>query len=747
MNNIQNIPEATSFDGIVQRVDQTPLVPSMVGTGQQSSLIAEAWRIVKNRRFTILGSMLLVLLLGLTYSLLSVRQYTARSTVEIARNSAKILNVDGLRSDVSNGDQEFYQTQYGLLRSRSLAERVVRTMKLARDPAFRAAFNLDEAQTENRARPLASDELRTLRELLLRSVSIAPVRQSQLVDISFTTPDPALSAKLADAWAKAFIEQNIERSFGETAFARSYLQRELGATRAKLEAAERQLVDYASSNRIFSIETSGPNGETTARRSLVEDDVAALNAELNRARAARVIAQSAFENRAGGGNGAQTAATTTAGPLRDKLAEVQADYQKILVQFEPGYPAARELAQQIERLSAEIAKRESRLRDAVTVDLRSEYLSARQRELALVNQLAVRTSTLLAQKRQQIQYNIFQREVDSTRELYNGLLQRFKEIGAASGISSTNISIVDPADIPQYPSSPRIALNLLISLILGGLLGLGLTVIMEQVDVALNNPLDVERTLGQPLLGVVPVIDGFDEPQSVRILLENRKSAVVEAYLAFRTTLSFSSAHGVPGVLAVSSTRPGEGKSTTAFALASLIAASGKRTLLIDCDMRSPSVHGYLGVSNIAGLSNALTGQDDLGLLIAPVAESGLSVMLAGPQPPNAAELLASDRLGWVLQRLRTDYDHIVLDAPPVIGLADSLIVSSLADGLIYVVEAHRTRVGEAVAALHRLRSTNTRVLGVLLTKFQSDRSAFNYDYGYEYGYGYGRDDDRKSLA
>ena len=335
-----------------------------------------------------------------------------------------------------------------------------------------------------------------------------------------------------------------------------------------------------------------------------------------------------------------------------------------------------------------------------------------------------------------IQYNIYQQEVDTNRALYDALLQRYKEIGVAGGVGINNVSVIDQAEVPGGPSSPRLIFNLALAFVgglgLGGLLALGL----EQIDEMIDDPAEIGRRLGLPLLGTVPKIDNVDPT----VALLDRKSELVEAYLTIQTSLAFVTEHGAPRSFAVTSTRPAEGKSTTAFALATMLARAQRKVILIDGDMRSPSVHHLIGIDHDRGLSNFLSGQEDIETLTFPVEDFGLTAMTAGPLPPNAAELLTGNRLSMLVDRLLETYDHVVIDSPPVMGLADAPLIASHVEGIVYAVESHGIRASQVKTALSRLISTNARIFGAVLTKFQTRKANYGYGYGYEYGYGYGRD-------
>jgi capsular exopolysaccharide synthesis family protein len=704
----------------------------------QIPLLRQYLRIVMRWRWVIGGAMAACLLIGLVATFLMTPRYTATTTVEIARETKSIADVDGNERDASVTDQEFYQTQYGLLQSRSLAERVAGQLRLADDPAFFEMFDVTSKRPEFRVtngrfpaggRPV---RLRAAGQILLDNVNIAPTRLSRLVDIRVISPDPAFSAKVANAWSANFIQSTLERRFQATSYARKFLEGRLAQLRGRLEDSERQLVRYASDQRIINLPAGqSGDGERTVERSLVADDLSALNTALAQATADRVQAESRLEA-AGNGPTTEGLRNSAINGLRQRRAELAAEYQRLMTQFEPGYPTARAVASQLKQLDASIAREEGRVSSSVAAD----YREAVGRQQGLQTRVDTLKSDLLDLRRRSIQYNIIQREVDTNRQLYDGLLQRYKEIGVAGGVGVNNVSIVDPADLPERPSSPRLGLNLLLSLLAGVALGSILAFALEQADEAITEPGEIERLLGLPLLGSVPKTIGREPKEA----LLDRKSELVDAYLAIQTNLEFTTEHGLPRTLAVTSTRPAEGKSTTALALATMLARAQRKVILVDGDMRSPSVHQLAGVSHDHGLSNFLAGSDDIAPLLFHMDQFGFTGMSAGPIPPNAAELLTGHRLPLLLSRLLESYDHVVIDSPPVMGLADAPLIASRVEAVVYAVESQGIRSSLVKTALARLRSGNARVVGGILTKFEARKAHFGY--GYEYGYGYGREDD-----
>lgn len=696
-------------------------------------LMLRLWRILMRRRWLIVGSIVLVAILGLLYSFTRTPLYTAASQLEISRESARVVEIESVERETSQFDLEFYQTQYGLLESDALAEQVVRNMRLQDDPQFKAAYGIDDtAAAESEGPKLSPAELRQAKirqavGIVLGAVEIAPIRSSRLVDISVTTPDPVLSTRIANAWGANFIQMNLARRFEANSYARDFLEERLAQLRQRLEDSERQLVAYASAENIINLQETvdQSSGRTVAQRSLQADQLATLNEELARAEADRIRVQSLPRS---GTASTEALNNATLASLRDRRAGLQADYQKMLAQFEPGYPPAAALARQIDALDDSIEAEERRISSA----LRQAAGAAGAREATLRDRVNSLTDDLSDLRRRSIQYNIYQREVDTNRVLYDGLLQRYKEIGIAGGVGTNNISVVDQAKPPEAPSSPNHALNFLVSIVLGAIIGAGLAMLMEQIDEGITEPTDVTRLLHTPLLGVVPQSEG-DDPVAA---LNDLRSSLVESYIAVQTNLDLSTSHGAPASISVTSTRPQEGKSTTSYALAHTLARSGRRVILIDGDMRSPSVHHEFDVKNDAGLSNALTGHENLHELLHPTNQPNLRFMTAGPQPPNAADLLVGARLKNIIGRLLKDCDHVIVDSPPVLGLADAPLIAAAVEGTVYAVEARAIRTSRVRTAMARLRSANINLLGVVLTKFSTKHTQYSYAYDYRYGYG-----------
>ncbi|MBW8911789.1 MAG: GumC family protein, partial [Sphingomonas sp.] len=355
-------------------------------------------------------------------------------------------------------------------------------------------------------------------DVLLNHIAISPTRLSRLTDIEFTAPDAALAARVTNTWSSSFIQMTLERRFQATAYARTFLESRLDQLRRKLEESERQLVAYASEQQIINLLAQSGQGENhTVVRSIVADDLAALNGQLSQATADRVQAEAHYNQaRGAGGDQTEALANIAINQLREKRAELAAEYQRLMVQFEPGYPAAKAVQSQITQLDKSIAREEGRVSSSIAAD----YRSALQRERGLQSRVDALKSGLLDLRRRSIQYAICQREVDTNRQLYDGLLQRYKEVGIAGGVGVNNVSVVDAADVPERPSSPRLGLNLALGVLAGIALGVLVVLILEQSDESIADPAEVNRLLGVPLIGSVPMTVS----QTPMDALQDRKS-------------------------------------------------------------------------------------------------------------------------------------------------------------------------------------------------------------------------------
>ena len=702
------------------------------------------WRILVKRRWTVLGALGIVVVSVLVGTLLMTPIYRATTSLQIDRETLQVVEVEGMSAVEGGRDSDFYQTQYELLRSRALAQRVASQLGLAEGEMLERLKPPSPWQALKRLFVGGQDEVITEAEAnqrdaaatayIMRGLTVEPVRNSRLVRVHFDSPDPEFSERAANAIADAFIASNLERRFDSSSYAKTYLEDRLEELKLKLEDSERQLVEFAQQEQIVS------SGEGSAN--LSEQNLGSLNAALADVRRDRIRAEARWRQ-AQASKGTvllgEIGENSIIKSLQERLSTLQAEYQDKLRLYKPGYPLMVQLKGQIEEVERQIAGEVANIKSAI----QAEYLAAQEQERLLNEQMTGLKTEVLDLQSRSIQYNIFKREVDTNRQLYDGLLQRYKEIGVAGGVSSNNIAVVDRAQ-RGYKFKPSLSKNLAMGLVAGLILGVLLALVFEYLDDTLKSPEDVEKQLGLSVLGVIPLLKA---PMTPVRALEDPRSAFAEAYRSVRTALQFSTDSGVPRCLLVASATPSEGKSTTALTLAKNFAQLGKRVLIIDGDLRNPSLHRTLGKSNELGLSNYLAGASKATEVIQSTDTPGLMYMPTGPLPPNPAELLMGPKMLSLVSIASEKFDQVIIDGPPVMGLADAPILANLAHGTLLIVEAGETRIGVAKNALKRLHAARAHVIGALLTKFSAKHAGYGYAYGgYNY-YSYGNTPDTKKLA
>ena len=705
------------------------------GGEQRSGVdLAVYWRIAMKHRFLILGCFIGVLALGAALTLLMTPKYTAVATLQIDREAARVFNSEeGVTpSETLIQGEEFFQTQYGLLRSRSLAERVIENLGLASSDQALESLGISPPEPAGTAAEQAARRKALVLKTIEENLSVSPVRGSRLVAVGYENPNPVVAARVANGFAENFIQANLDRRFESSRYAREFLEERIAQTKTRLEDAERQLVAYAANQQIINISEPGENGDGGATQSLTANNLVALNNALAEARAARVAAEERW--RSARASPVMTLSEVLQNPSVQRLTEqraiLEAEYEQKLSTFQPDYPEMLRLKAQMEEADTQIQAIATNIRNSI----QNQYVVAANQERALQAQVDRLTGDVLDLRDRSIQYNILQRELDTTRTLYEGLLQRYKEVGVTGGVAANNISIIDQATPPARPSSPNLLLNIALAALIGLGLGVLAALLLEALDETIATPDDAEDKLGVPVLGVVPLLQ---KGQTTTAALADIRSNFSEAYYSLRTALQFSTPDGAPSSLLVTSARPAEGKSTTAYAIALNFARVGRRVLLVDGDLRNPSMHRVVGIESERGMSNLLSGSADLGSLIRETSQPNLSFIPCGPLPPNPAELWGGDRLRQFLAQAREDFDHVVIDGPPVLGFADAPLLAAAVGGVVFAVEARGTRRGQARGALRRLHVGRTHLLGIVLTKFNAKTTSYGgYDYAYDYTYG-----------
>lgn len=688
--------------------------------------------LVRSNVWLLLAIVAASLATALVATLLQTPRYTAASTIQINDQSARVLGDKEDNSDATAGNSwdtdRFLNTQTDILRSRGLALRVAQSLKLVGNAAF---FKAQGAQPPSAGTP--PEVLRNMTVGLLASgLTIDLPRDSRIVTIAFKSTDRETAARVANGYASEFIQANLQRKFDSSSYAREFLARQLEGSRQKLEASERALNDYSRAAGLIRTQPMGGmagDKDSVQSTSVTSSSLVQLNAAANDATARRIQSEARWRAIASVPLLASTEVISnpSVSTLISQRAQVQAALDQDRATHLSDYPSVRARESELAAINQQLNQAAQNVRNAV----HSEYESALAAERQLTAQVGRLKSATLTEQDKTVQYGLLNREAETNRQLYDGLLERYKTLNAVAGVSLSNVNIIDKAEAPAAPSSPNLIKNLFIGIVAGVGLAAMTLFIRDQFDDSIRVPEDVEAKLGLPLLGVIPK----DRDGDPRHALIDPKSPISEAYNSLRGSLLYSTSEGLPRVMLVTSAQPAEGKTTSSEAIAAGFARMGRRVLLIDADMRRPSLHRRAGIEAERGLSSLLTSHEPLASAVVPSGTENLTFLLAGPVPPSPTELLSTVRIEQILAEAADKYDVVIVDSPPILGLADSPLMSALVDGVIFVVEAERNRRGSLKTSLRRLRAMRPTVLGAVLTMFDPAKSGNRYSEYYGYAY------------
>lgn len=688
------------------------------------------WRLMVRSRWTIIATTVAMLIVGAVITVASTKVYEASTSLQIERESTRVLNVQEVQPpEVAQEAERFLQTQVDLIGSRSQAMRVAETLGFfSRPQQFFERMNEKPPAEGGSAQALREQIIEILRD----NTTVDWRRNSRIVNIVFASPDPGLASQVANAMAETYIAGNLERKFESSSYAREFLERRLAQIKPRLEQSERALIGYARHARLIDA-SSGAQGSEAGPKSLTASSLVHLNSAYSDVRSRRIQLEERWRqaNSERLLNLPEVLANPAVQSLIQKRAEVRAELQDSAKMFQGDYPNIKRLRAQIGELDGQINAAALSIRGSI----RNQYETAMRQEEALKIDVDRLKSSTLSEQGRSIQYNILQREVDTNRALYDAMLSRYKEISVSGGVTANNISVVDQAEPPINPSRPRPLLNLCLAGIFGIALGLAIAYLRDRFDDTVRNPAELKQKLGLPLIGLIPAAE---KTSAVKEQIEDSRSDLSESYSSVRSSLQFASSAGVPSPLLVTSSQQSEGKSTSSMAIAMSFARIGKAVLLVDCDLRRPSLHANLSLSREIGLSNVLSGQALSSQVIQDTGRPNLAFMATGPLPIDPTELLSSQRFSDVLADLSETFDLVILDGPPVMGLADAPLIGAVAAGTVLVLEAGKTHRGQSKIAMDRLRHANANLIGVLLTKFAGGQSGYGSDYTNAYRYDYG---------
>lgn len=691
----------------------------------------------------IIAVIIAAMVAGLVVTMLLVPKYVATSKVLVEDEAPQIVEGGDLSPAVNSTDADrFLQTQVDMIKSRALAQRVVGMAKLADDPEYYETMGsempdismVDTYQDKEKA--LAQLRIDTATDLLAENLEIILPDDSRVISINFTATDPAYASKIANAFAASFMESNLNRKYDSSSYARQFLSQQLEEARARLETSERELNLYSRAAGL--IRVSGQEAMSTPETTLstTNSSLVQLNAGVNQATADRITAEDKWKTISGQKTLSvpQILANPAIQAMLQQRSEIESKLADERERHRDAYPTIQALTAQLVDVNSRIETLGSSIKRSVYLD----YQAAREREQTLQAEVEQLKSEALDEQDRGVQYNILRRVAETNRALYDSLLERYNSLSAAAGAAANNVALVDTATVPKKPSSPVLLLNLAVAFVLGVILAAIAVFIREHFDDTIKEPADVERKLGLPLLGLIPLVD----PDNVRDEAADPTSSMAESHHSLVATLRYSTAHGMPEVLMVTSAGPSEGKSTTSHAIAVDLARLGKSVILVDADLRRPTLHSRIAGSRPHGLTDLLTGQAEIEDVLQPSGIANLSYITALPIPPEPSLLLGSDRLNSVIGQLRTRSDVVVIDSPPVLGLSDATTLATHAEGVLVMVNAAAFRRGAVKSSLKRLQMVHANILGVVLSKFDFRRSSSDYAYyGYDYyNYGTGRD-------
>jgi len=723
---------------------------------------------LRRRKWLLIAVTLTVLVLATLDLYTMTPLYRASARLQLDPEALNVLPYQALdQSGQRMASQQFLMTQLEKIRSLDLARSVVDKLNLNEDSGFQAR---QRAGVVKRLGPslrrlpsrllsggrssessIQDDDAAAATALARRDGAAAKLRAgigvrlvgaTRLVEVSYISPRPETAARIANAVAREFITLHLEGRYDATTQASDFLQSELTELQTRVEQSEEALLAYGRNKAIVNLNDK----QTIIRKKLADltDELTRVEGELIEQKAlAQVIAAGQFPD------------VLRDQRIRDLEAQLyahEAELAQTSSRYGPEWPSVKALTQKISTLRQQLAQsRRSALSAA-----RQTYSLTRGHFDRLQAATAEQGRIVEQLDNDSIQYNILKREAESNQQLYKGLLLRLKEANVEAGLESSNIQVVEEAIIPRAAAVPEKMKGLSRALMMGLLLGLTSIGLAEMLDRSIKTPDDVQEYCGLPTLGVVPPLSADDggpsnrKPSRFRRTVDKRSFLATggkeflrgrqwEAYRSLRTSLLLSASEHPPQVLLVTSPGPAEGKTTTATNLALAFAQTGERTLLLEFDLRRPVLADSLGLYGGSGVSTYLSGNDDLGSLVAQTSHENLYVVPAGPTPPNPPELISSDRMVQGIEFARKHFVHVVIDSPPSLELSDSRLLSRHADGVIVVARAGHTPKPALRKASEQLLGVGALVLGVVLNDFRFEHA----DYGYYGGYGnyYGEED------
>jgi polysaccharide biosynthesis transport protein len=705
--------------------------------------LSDYLRVLYKRRWPFLTAFLVVFLGTCLYTFTATPIYNARAQILIEKEASNVVTFKEAVEQNQVTD-DYYQTQYKILQSRALARRTLDALELWHHRQFSPAdadstkglraltgFLSSRAATSGKGEAPSPEETkaqsRTI-DLFLQNLTVMPIRNSRLVDVSFDSPDPALAANVANALARAYIDQNMEFKYLSSKEATDWLAARLGEQRKQVESSEQALQRYRESSKdAVSLEE---------RQNIVVQRLADLNQAVTKAKTDRIEKESTY-NQIRAMQNDRTALDTFPAILsnnfiqqqKSELAELQRQQAKLGEKLGDKHPDMVTNATAIRTVEAKIQVEIAKIVQA----MQNDYQRSIAQERSLTEALEQQKREALELNRKGSEYGVLSRDATSNRQIFESLMQRTKETAISGELRTSNIRVVDAAETPRRPATPNTRNNLLIGLLAGSVLGVGLAFFFEYLDNRIKSPEELTRHLGLPFLGMIPAL--FDYDVSAPLINNGVPANFSESFRSLRTNVLFSTAEEGVKTLVVTSTGPGEGKTLVSTNLAVGLAQAGMRVLLVDADMRKPRVHTVFDKSRQPGLSNVLVGTARFSETVHATQIPGLWMVPAGAYPPNPSELLSSKRFADLVASFGTHFDWAVIDTPPIMAVTDSSIVAHLTTGVVFVIGAEMTSRYAAQRAVEQIGRGNAKFLGAVLNRVDLKHNAYYYSQYYKREY------------
>jgi len=692
--------------------------------------------VIRKRKWIVLSFIVAVVITTAVVTFSMVPLYRSTVVIKIDKQSPNVLSFKGMTPTL---DADTYETQREILKSRSLAERVIRRLELDKnkdflpvenplsammsaiiDPITRAFSYFMPSGTKNDGgnnakiveglqKPPQKEEIPAyLSNSLTGRLEVVPVKNSQLMKISFISHKPEIALNVANAVADEYIGYDLDSRVDAGREAKEFLEKQIESTKIKVDTSERLLNEYASKNEIIYIDSD--------KQSVLMRKLSEISSSLNGETAERMRKEALYKQivESGSNNPAIINNSLIQG-MKSQYATLEADYLNLTKTFTPDYPKMQNMKRQLEAIRHNIEKEET----VVIKSIESDYKTSLKKEAYLQAALEGQKRKVLNFQERAVQYQSLKREVEVNKELHNNLMQRLNEVGVAALSKSTNIQIVDRALYPKHPDKPNKSRNFLMSIIFGLLGGVGLAFLVDYFDSSVKDTDEIERRMHLTSLGMIPYQPQLHAEKRPRVISSEFTNPVAEAFRSIGTFIMLSSSTTPPRKILVTSPGAGEGKTTICVNIASALSETLGKGIIIDADMRRPKLHHSFGVDNKAGLSTCLSGNTAFGDLnsglIKPTSVKELSILTSGPIPPNPSKLLHSTRMKDLLDALSEIYNFVIIDAPPIMGMPDSIVLSSFVDGTILVVKAGQTQKTAITTAKQIFDNVNGNLLGVVL--------------------------------